>query len=128
MKRLAQPSNQVLTVHRPIDWLRPSTFRVDEIRSATVLLINPEQARQAPAGFVVSNLNEERGVLTAWADKLNAEDGVSNFFSAPTAKILTINDRAKFEASLDRVLARYSWDHTFAVENSLQSGKGQKRN
>jgi hypothetical protein len=120
MKQLLLPSNQMLAVHRPVDWVRPSTFRVDEIKNATVFLINPEQARQAPGGFVISNFRDEQGVLTAWADRLNADDGVSIFFSAPTAKILMIIDHAKLEASLERVLARYSWDNTFAAANGIR--------
>jgi hypothetical protein len=63
MKRLLHPSSAVLPVRRPIDWSRPSTFRIAEIETATVLLINPTQARQAPAGLGVSNLAEEQGVL-----------------------------------------------------------------
>jgi hypothetical protein len=113
-------------VHRPVDWFKPSTFRIAEIETATVLIINPKQARQAPAGLAVSNLGEEQGVLTAWADKLGAEDGISTYFSAPTAKILTIDDRARFKASLERVVARYSWDNAFVVENNLQGGKGRQ--
>jgi hypothetical protein len=121
VRRLFHPSDNVSTVHRPIDWARPSTFRIAEIENATVLLINPEQVRQAPAGVVVSNLGEEQGVLTAWADKLGADDGVSIVFSAPTAKILTINDRARLEASLHGVIAEYFWDDTFMTQNGLQS-------
>jgi hypothetical protein len=120
-KRLLYPSNQVLTVHRPIDWVRPSTFRIAEIETSTVLLINPEQASGAPPGIAVSNLGEEQGILTAWADKLSADDGVSVFFSAPTAKILNIDDRAKFQLSLERALTKYSWDKTFVAENGLQA-------
>lgn len=119
MKGLLFPGSIVFTVHRPTDWVRPSTFRADEIKNATVLLINPEQTREAPTGRSISNLSEERGALTAWADNLNRDDGVSVFFSAPTAKILIIHDHAKLEASLTQVLARYSWDNVFITENGI---------
>lgn len=108
-----------LTMHRPIDWVRPSTFRIAEIAAAEVLLINPKQAWQAPAGSVVHSLYEEQGVLTAWADKLGASDGVATFFSAPSTKILNIVEPVKFRESLDRLTARYSWDPTFVEANHL---------
>jgi hypothetical protein len=84
-----------------------------------MLLINPPQARPAPAGEKVNNLSEEQGVLTGWADKIDVSDGVSVFFSAPSAKNLTVTDRVKFRESLRRLVARYDWDSTFTKADDL---------
>jgi hypothetical protein len=116
---LLDHGSQTLLLHRPIDWTRSSTFRIAEIGAADMLLINPLQARPAPAGQRVNNLSEEQGVLTAWADKLDVSDGVSIFFSSPSAKILTITDSAKFRENLARLVARYAWNPTFAEANHL---------
>jgi hypothetical protein len=116
---LLDHGSQSLLLQRPIDWQRSSTIRIAEIGAADMLLINPLQARPAAAGEKVDNLSEEQGVLTAWVDRLDAPDGVSIFFSAPSAKILTVTDRVKFRESLRRLVARYDWDSTFTEANNL---------
>jgi hypothetical protein len=116
---LDHDGGQSLLLQRPIDWIRSSTFRIPEIGAADMLLINPLQALPAPAGKKINGLAEERGVLTAWADKLDVSDGVSVFFSAPSAKILMVTDRVKFRESLRRLVERYKWDSTFAEANDL---------
>jgi hypothetical protein len=116
---LLHRGNSSLSLQRPVDWARPTTFRIAEIAAADFLLINPQQAQQAPAGPRVRDLYEEQGVLTAWVDKLDASDGVSIFFSAPSTKILNIVEPVKFRESLERLIARYSWDPTFAKANHL---------
>jgi hypothetical protein len=121
-KSLLREEGASLVLHRPVDWVRPATLRVAEIIGANTLIINPGQATWAPPGSVVHNLAEEQGVLTAWADKLDASDGVAVFFSAPSTKILNIVDRVKFADSLNRLVARYGWDPTFAEANHLGQG------
>jgi hypothetical protein len=116
---LLDHGSQSLLLQRPIDWQRSSTIRIAEIGAADMLLINPLQARPAAAGEKVDNLSEEQGVLTAWADRLDTSDGVSIFFSAPSTKILNIVEPVKFRESLERLIARYSWDPTFAKANHL---------
>jgi len=110
---------QSLFMHRPVDWIRPTTFRVAEIAAADILLINPYQARRISPGAVVHNFGEEQAAFTGWADKLGASDGVSIFFSGPTAKILSIVDPIKYRASLNQFIARYKWDPTFVEANRL---------
>jgi hypothetical protein len=116
---LLDHGSRSLLLQRPVDWIRSSTFRIAEIGAADMLLINPLQARAAPTGQKVNGLSEEQGVLTAWADKLDASDGVSIVFSAPSAKIFAITDQAKFRESLARLVARYAWDPTFGEANHL---------
>jgi hypothetical protein len=111
--------NLPLSLQRPVDWIRPTTFRVAEIAAADVLLINPKQAQLAPAGLVVRDFREEQGVVTAWADKLGISDGVSIFFSAPSTKILNVVEPLKFRESLDQLVASYAWDPTFVEANHL---------
>jgi hypothetical protein len=116
---LLHPKSQRALLHRPVDWMRPTTVRISELAAADMLLINPLQAQLAPAGQKVNYFWEERGVFTAWADKLDVSDGVSIFFSSPSAKILRITDSAKFREHLARLVARYAWDSTFAAANDL---------
>jgi hypothetical protein len=120
---LLDHGRQSLLLQRPIDWQRSSTFRIAEIGAADLVLINPRQALGILAGQKVNNLGEERGVFTAWADKLNASDGVSVLFSAPSTKILKVTDPVKFRDSLARLVARYAWNPTFASANHLAQPK-----
>jgi hypothetical protein len=107
------------SLHRPIDWVRSSTFRIAEIGAADVLLINPQQAHPAREGQTVNGFSEEQGVLTAWADKLDTPNGVSIFFSAPSTKILTVTDHLKFRESLARLVGHYAWNPRFVEANHL---------
>jgi hypothetical protein len=116
---LLHPESQPPVLHRPVDWVRPTTVRISELATADMLLINPLQAQSDPAGQKVNYFQQEQGVFTAWADKLDVSDGVSVFFSAPSAKILTVTDRVKFRESLRRLVARYDWDSTFTKANDL---------
>jgi hypothetical protein len=116
---LLHPESQPVLLRRPVDWTRPTTVRVSELAAADILLINPQQAVQAPAGPTVSGLSEVRGAFTSWADKLDESDGVSIFYSAPSTKILNIVEPLKFRESLEQLIARYSWDPTFVKANYL---------
>jgi hypothetical protein len=117
--RLLHPDDPPVSLHRPVDWARPSTFRIDEIAAADALLLTPQQAQQAPTGSAVANMSEEQGVFTAWADRLGPADGIAVSFSAATAKILTVVDPVKFRASLARLVALHEWNPTFRAANHL---------
>jgi hypothetical protein len=114
---LGHPGVQPWSVLRPVDWLRSSTVRLNEVEEASVLIVNPQQAAQAPAGPVVKTLADEQGVYTVWADALTASDGVTVFYASPTVKILSVFDPARLRASLDALVSAHIWDPSFVAAN-----------
>jgi len=118
-ERLFRFGGPVLSLRRPVDWIRPSTFRIREIASANILVLNPRQAKHVAAGQIVNDLDQEVGVFTAWADGLTVADGVSVYLATSSAKILNVVDPARLRASLDRLVANHSWDPVFALANHL---------
>jgi len=117
--RLFHFGGRVLSLRRPVDWIRPSTFRIQEIASANMLLLNPRQAKRVAAGQVINDLGQEVGVFTAWADGLTVADGISVYLATPSAKILNVVDPARLRASLERLVENHSWNPVFASANHL---------
>jgi hypothetical protein len=116
--RLLHPELPVLSLRRPIDWQRSATIRINEVETANALMVNPTQCPWAPTDGNATNLNEEQGIFTCWADGLTAADGISVFFEAPTVKLLSVVDAAKFRASLLAMVAVHGWDSKFVVANN----------
>jgi hypothetical protein len=116
--RLLHPELQILSLRRPIDWQRSATIRVNEVEAADALMVNPKECPWAPKDGNVASLNEEQGVFTCWADGLTAMDGIAVFFAAPTVRLLSVVNPAKFRASLSAMVAAHTWDSTFVLANS----------
>jgi hypothetical protein len=116
--QLLHPDRQVLSLRRPIDWQRSATIRLNEVGIANALMVAPPQCvALAPEGRYVANRLQEQGVFTCWADGLTGADGVAVYLATPTVKILSVVDPAKFRESLERMVASYTWDPTFATAN-----------
>jgi hypothetical protein len=116
-QRLLHPATALWSLHRPIDWVRSSTIRLNEIQTADTLLVNPQEADRAPPGRTIQNLPEEQGVFTSWANGLTTADGVEVFFSGPSAKILNVINPIELRISLDRMIEANSWDTSFVAAN-----------
>ena len=65
----------------------------------------------------MKSLVEEQGMLTCWANGLTLADGVQVFFTAPSVRIFSVVDHAKFRASLAALVAGHSWDTNFVTAN-----------
>jgi hypothetical protein len=114
--RLLHSELPPISVTRPVDWVRPSTFRLKEILAADYILITPSQGSRPP-GDAIEGLGPEQGALTYWADQLSEADGVSVFLATNSSKILRIEDRQALRRSLDRMVASHHWDAVFAEAN-----------
>jgi hypothetical protein len=103
-------------VRRPVDWQRPSTFRVDEILTATYILFDPSAA-QATLPERVDDYATEQTVFDTWAKNLTAADGVERISSEPDSVLLRITDRAALRHSLEALIASHRWRELFLAEN-----------
>lgn len=110
-----------LSVDRPVDWVRPTEFRLNEIRAAKYLIVNPKQAKQAPVGPALHNFWQEQGAFTAWVDKLSIDDGTLPYLTSPTVRIVKVKNPIKLRASLAHFVAHHRWDRDFMLQNHLEN-------
>ncbi len=118
MHQLSEPTAAPLNVRRPFDWVRPSTYRIEEIVSSDYLMVPP-----ADAGCVspldISTLNIEMGTMTCWANGLTATDGVQRIYGGSDMVLLKIKDQVKMRTSLLAFVAKHHWRAVFLTENNL---------
>jgi hypothetical protein len=104
----------------PVDWVRPSTFRLNEIKAADYLLFEPvttEGNREsllrsnAPADFFA-----ETQLMRAWFSTLGAHDGVA-VVSESRLRLLRVVDHQRLGRSLDQLRDAYDWRPVFREAN-----------
>ena len=106
-----------LQIRRPVDWQRPSTYRVEEILEADYLLYDPRQAEITEPG-PAEDFTQEQGVFHSWVARLSDADGVTVESRAPGAVLLRVVARNKLRASLDRLVAARQWREVFVQANA----------
>jgi hypothetical protein len=114
--RVLDPVNAVLVMKSPIDWLRPSTFRLDEILGATYILASAPPPPQQKVAVV--NFADETIVMSQWARSLRPSDGVAVVYDGSDARILKVVDPQKLAANLRQLIARHKWRPTFVAANA----------
>ena len=113
---------------RPVDWQRPTTFRIEEILASDLLLFKPRPSPLASTPlrtlqdeiwtFPLRSLQEEIWTFQWWATGLTPQDGVETLMDFPSARLLRITDRAKLRQSLERMIADHAWRPAFYRANS----------
>jgi hypothetical protein len=121
LQRMFHPELPALGIARPRDWVRPTTYRLDEMTSSDYLLFHPQLdpgARETALGVVaVPSLAAEEVVFIAWATKLTPTDGVDVVVDTPEVRITRIRDRASFRKALVRLVSQHRWRATFTDAN-----------
>ena len=135
----------------PVDWQRPSTFRLAEMLSANYWFFSPIHD-QAEAKAILDNVNvmmdnpnsglasddprgrngtpnnpvsfgEEIRLFEAWATFLTEKDGVAIVSESPTARLIRITDLTLLESSLDAFVAKHRWGDAFVNANPKRRNK-----
>ncbi len=107
------------TVRRPIDWQRPSAFRIEEIASADYLLFDtgaPDVEGKA-VSFDVDDYYQERVAFVDWAKHLTSADGVTVFASVPHSTLLKVTDIQALRSSLETLVRSHHWRDVFVAAN-----------
>jgi hypothetical protein len=113
---LSQPKPRLRNA-APVDWQRPSTYRIDDIVGADYLLFNPEMPTSAQIPHNINTFNEEVNAFNSWVATLTSADGVTPFARAKDSTLLRVTDRAKLRASVTALIARHEWREVFVTEN-----------
>ena len=118
--RAANPGAPRIIIRRPIDWIRPSAYRMTEILGSDFILLDPVEDPALAGGLErrsIESFDEERLLFQAWATGVSGGDGVRLVSTLSSARLLRIEDRAKLEAALSRLEARHRWRKTFLDAN-----------
>lgn len=114
------PNAPHFTVVFPVDWVRRSSYRLDEILSADYILFAPirdvarkEQALSRPD---VPDFYHQALLFSAWFTDLGNDEGVE-VVSETSDRLLRIADPSKLELSLNQLLQRHSWPEPFLEAN-----------
>jgi hypothetical protein len=112
---MMHPSVAGLSMRRPIDWQRPSTFRIREIVTSSYILAST-RAWIPPRN--AGTLEDEIVVMTAWANNLTLKDGIKVIYQGADMRVLQIVNRAKVSESLRRLVADHQWRKVFNEANA----------
>jgi hypothetical protein len=108
-------------VRRPLDWQRPTTYRIDELLSSDYLLFRPVPKPAgdeiAFANIAADSFERERSLFVAWASGLTHLDGVDIIIDFPSARIVAVRDRNLLRKSLARMLLSHHWRMVFTDAN-----------
>jgi hypothetical protein len=119
--RIANPPMPIVSIRRPVDWQRPTTFRVGEMLGADYWLFDPVRdlhvAEATLATPSIDGIYQESAVFQAWATKLTPSDGVTVVSETPTARVLRITDSKRLESAIDTFVEGRHWRSTFATAN-----------
>lgn len=117
----AMPPMPSISILRPVDWQRPSTFRKEEMFIADYWLFepvdNPSAVFARITNSLIENFDQETMLFQAWATQLTTNEGVSVVSDTPTARVLCIIDRTLLESAFDALVAKHNWRKTFVEAN-----------
>jgi hypothetical protein len=104
----------------PVDWERPNTFRLENIRQSDYVAFAPVTDAEARARIIarhdVANFRAETALMNAWFSQLSDADGV-RVVSETRVRLLQIVDHALLEKSLDRLRDSHDWPAAFTDAN-----------
>jgi hypothetical protein len=119
--RTVGPSTPIVSIRRPVDWQRPTTYRISEMLGAEYWLFEPVRdprvAKATLATRSIEGFYQERVLFQAWATQLTASDGVAVVSETPTARVLRITDSKRLESAVDTLIESHRWRKAFTSAN-----------
>lgn len=120
--RIADPPMPKVTIHRPVDWQRPTAFRVKEMLESDYWLFEPVRDRRlleaALATPSIDDYDRELALFQAWATQLTPADGVAIVSETPVARVLRVTDRVRLDSALGAMLQGRRWRPVFLAANA----------
>jgi hypothetical protein len=118
---IAKRPMPIVSILRPVDWQRPSTYRKQEMLDADYWLFQPVRnmgiMQTVLATSLINDLDQETSLFQAWATGLTTKDGVSIVSDTPSARVVRITDPALLESAFDALVAKHHWRSTFIDAN-----------
>lgn len=119
-KKTIHPSSPYFNAVTPIDWQRPSTYRINEILGADYILFQPiskEQQKRVLNLETITSFGEEEMVFEVFLSSLKPENGLLTVFENQSLRLSKITDESRFRDALKTFLKTKSWRPVFLEAN-----------
>ena len=119
--RFADSPMPNVSIRRPVDWQRPTAYRVRDMLDADYWVFEPLRDRRVAEATLaapsIDEFHQERALFQAWATQLTPSDGVAVVSETPTARVLRITDPERLESALDALIEGRHWRTAFIAAN-----------
>ncbi len=111
----------IVTYYRPVDWMRPTAFRIAEMLDSDYWLLQPTLdktvAQSVLANPLVDDYQDEEKLFQTWATQLTEKDGVTVVSETPLVRLLHIDDPSLLDAAFESLIADHHWRSEFLAAN-----------
>jgi hypothetical protein len=113
-----KPDVSTVRFSRPIDWLRTSAYRFNDLLEADYLLVTPVRGATLPnEGKTLMSYFEEEQVMRVWISTLTEADGVNVEINLPNMLLLKVVDRSALRKAVANFTKRFTWRNETAAAN-----------
>jgi hypothetical protein len=119
-QNIIHPSSLYFTTLLPIDWQRPSTYRIPVILGADYILFKPISSSQQENILNVKKINtfgEEEQIFEAFLSSLTTENGLQTMFENQSCRLSKITDRSRLKEAFSSFIKTKSWRPVFVEAN-----------
>ena len=113
----------------PVDWQRPSTYRIPDILKSDYILFSPVsklKQKQILSVKGINTLHEEESVFEAFLSTLTLEDGLKTKLENKFCRLSEITNRSQLKEAFDSFIKTKSWRPVFIEENKIASALDAK--
>ena len=128
-QNLISPESPNYSTRLPIDWQRPSTYRICEILEADYLFFEPftnSEQNIASQMKEINSLDEEEHVIEAFLSSLTPENGLVTKYENQDCRLSVITNKEKLQEAFDIFVRSKSWRPVFVTENEIASALALK--
>ncbi len=119
-QNIINPTAVHFTSVLPIDWQRPTTYRIPEIMSSDYILFQPISGlyqEEILSLKKTNSLGEEQLVFEAFLSSLNPENGLQTMFENKFCRLSKITDKHRLKVAFSSFIKSKSWRPVFIEEN-----------
>ena len=119
-QEILHPESNYFKTVLPLDWQRPSTYRIPEILACDFILFKPVAGSQRDKALQVDKTNscpEEETLFEAFLSSLMPEDGIKTRFENQSCRLSEITDTSRLGEAFDSFIKTKSWRPVFIREN-----------
>jgi hypothetical protein len=126
---LINPELPFFSTKIPIDWQRPSTYRISEIIEADYIIFKPLTDSEQDLVFQMKEINslgDEGRIFDAFLSSLGPGNGLITKFENQECRLSKITNKEKLKEAFDIFVKSKSWRPVFIKENEIASAKALK--
>jgi len=128
-QNIISPGLRSFSTRAPIDWQRPSTYRISEIIETDYIIFKPFSKSEQDIALKKENINslgDESYVFEAFLSSLTPENGLVTKYENQDCRLSLITDKARLKEAFDIFIETKSWRPVFIKENEIASALALK--